>query len=226
MIFCLHFLAILCDSLKSRTAIMKPSAQLFVSAILTSFCTGAGAMPGPGGQRSANAIIGTPSCINDYFSEHNPRTVLIPIGDRGGKWKLVAEPYRLDEKMTFYACLPSEPAPDSRHEGTSAPLFVACGIDMTDKAFIVVEDPRARSHVHVTSTLDETAAEESDWKVSGDRKVILAPGTGRTFAKRLMGHDTLSVQLTLGNEEHMRLKYELTGAPESLDILRKACDWE
>jgi hypothetical protein len=205
---------------------MKPLAQFLVSAILMSFGAGAGAAPDPGGQPSANATIGTPSCINDYFSEQNPRTVLIPIEDRGGKWKLVVKPYRFDEKMTFYACLPSEPAPNGRHGGASASLFVACGIDMIDKAFIVVADPRAQSHVHVTSTLDETAAEESEWEVSGDRKVILAPGTGRTFAKKLMGHNSLSVQLALGNEEQVAFKYELSGAPESLDILRKACDWK
>jgi hypothetical protein len=212
-------------AMKSPRAATGPLARRLVSTILVALLPLAEAAPEQGGQPPASDAGLSPSCIDRLFSERDPRTALIGLEDRAGKWKLATAVSRVDGAMTYYACLPAEPAPDSPPAAASAALFVVCGLDVDDKAFITVPDHRFRGSVAVTTRFGDDQAEECDWEASADRKALLAPGTASGFARKLREHDTLSLQLTLRGQGEARFGYDLRGASDSLDLLARACRW-
>ena len=164
------------------------------------------------------------SCMDEYFTKLELGGLLVPL-DPAGNWELAMEPSTVSDRITFLACLPSSPVAEARPGGVSPSLFLICGIDVADAVVIVVADYRVRSKASVIMRFDDTEPEMRNWKLSPDEKAIIAPETSGEFAKELMMHDLLSVQLTLRNKQVLEFTYDLRGASESLNTLREVCNW-
>jgi hypothetical protein len=205
--------------------IMRPLALILFSAALAPLWPAAGAAPDQAQQPPTDDSTAGRSCIDDLFTAPEPETALIPLSDDTGKWRVVTELSRVDGTMTYYACLPSEPATHGGQRETSASLFIACRWRSIDQAFIVVPGYRFRGHVHVVKTFDDEETEACEWDVSSNGKAIVAPDAGSDLARELVWHDTLSVRVTLHTEEQLNLRYDLRGASEPLGRLGNACRW-
>ena len=166
------------------------------------------------------------SCINEYFTKLEFSSPLVLLDGGQGKWGLAMEPSIIDDKITFYACLPSEPVAKDQPDRESASLFVICGTGVIDVAAIVTVDHGVHDDIHVQTRFDEAQPETTTWKISPDKKAIIAPVTGGEFARKLIMHNELSVQLTLSNQEQVGFTYDIRGASDSLEVLHQACKWD
>ena len=166
------------------------------------------------------------SCIHEYFTKLNFSGPLVPLGGGQGKWGLAMEPSRVDDSITFFACLPSETAAKDRLERDAPSLFVICGIGVIDVAAIVTVDYGVQNDISVLTKFDGAEPEKLTWRVSPDKKAVIAPMTGGEFAKKLMNKSVLFVQLTLSNQELVEFTYDLRGMSDALNTLRQACKWE
>ena len=165
-------------------------------------------------------------CLNEYFTKLNFPGPLVPLGGRQGQWELAMEPSMVDDSITFYACLPSESAAEGELERETPSLFVICGIGVIDVAAIVTVDYGVQNDIPVVTRFDGAEPEKSTWRISPDKKAIIAPVTGGEFSKKLMSKTVLSVQLTLANQELVEFTYDLRGTSAALNTLRQACQWE
>lgn len=166
------------------------------------------------------------SCINEYFTKLNFSGPLVPLGGEQGKWELAMEPSMVDDSVTFFACLPSETAAKDRLERDTPSLFVICGIGVIDVAALVTVDYGVENDIPVLTMFDGAEPEKSTWRITPDKKAVIAPMTGGEFAKKLMNNSMLSVQLNLSNQELVEFTYDLRGTSDALDTLRQACKWE
>jgi hypothetical protein len=167
-----------------------------------------------------------PSCIDEYFTKLKFSGPLVPLDGGQGKWELAMEPSMIDDKITFYACLPSESAAKDQLDRETPSLFVICGIGVIDVAAIVTVDYGVQNDITVLTRFDGAEPEKSTWKISPDKKAIIAPVTGGEFANKLMMEGVLSVQLTLSNQELVEFTYDLQGTSDALNVLRQACKWK
>ena len=167
-----------------------------------------------------------PSCMDEYFTKLEFPGPLVPLSEGQGKWKLAMEPSRTDDRITLYACLPSKPVSKDQPGIQSPSLFVICGIGVTDVAAIVTVDYAIKKKTRVLTRFDGAEPETATWKITGDKKAILAPMTGGEFAKKLMMHDVLSVRLTLRHQKTVEFTYDLLGTSDSLKLLSQACKWD
>jgi len=178
-----------------------------------------------GGTQVVSAQQSSASCMDDYFTKLKFGGTLVPLEEGHGRWELAMEPSTTSDKITFYACLPSEPVSKDHPNIESPSLFVICGIGVIDVAAIVTVDYGVKKNTHVLTRFDDAEPETATWKITRDKKAIIAPMTGGEFAKKLMMHDVLSVQLTLGNQQTVEFTYDLQGSVSSLNLLRQACKW-
>ena len=177
-------------------------------------------------EQSSAGETAASSCINEYFTKLKFPGPLVPLDKRGGGWELAMEPSRIDDKITFYACLPSESAAKDRLERETPSLFVICGIGVIDVAAIVTVDYGVQNDIPVLTKFDGAEPEKSTWRISPDKKAVIAPVSGGEFAKKLMSNSVLSVQLTLSSQELAEFTYDLRGTSDALNTLRQACKWE
>jgi hypothetical protein len=166
------------------------------------------------------------SCINEYFTKLEFPGPLVPLDGSRGRWELALEPSRTDEKVTFYACVPSEPVAKDHSDRETPSLFVICGIGVIDVAAIVAVDYGVQNDRPVVTRFNGAEPETATWRISPDKKALVAPVTGGKFAKKLMMHGELSVQLRLSKQKLVEFTYDLRGATDTLQVLRQACKWE
>ena len=177
-------------------------------------------------EQSASRTPTASSCINEYFTKLNFPGPLVPLGGGQGKWELAMEPSRVDDSITFFACLPTESAAKDGLGRDTPSLFVICGIGVIDVAAIVTVDYGVQNDISVLTKIDESEPDKSTWRISPDKKAIIAPVTGGEFVKKLMNKDVLLTQLTLSDQEFVEFTYDLRGTSEALNILRQACKWQ
>lgn len=204
---------------------MKKYKHLIYSLLFLMFLVEGGAQNALAEQPSTREHAAS-SCINEYYTKLEFPGPLVPLGGGKGKWELAMEPSMIDDKITFYACLPSESAAKDLLDREAPSLFVICGIGVIDVAAIVTVDYGVQNDITVLTRFDGVEPEKSTWKISPDKKAVIAPVTGGEFAKKLMMESVLSVQLTLSNQELVEFTYDLQGTSDALNVLRQACKWE
>jgi ankyrin repeat protein/tetratricopeptide (TPR) repeat protein len=166
------------------------------------------------------------SCMKEYFTKLKFPGPLVPLNEGQGRWEVAMEPSTTSDKITFYACLPSELVSKGQPDREPPSLFVICGIGVIDVAAIVTVDYGVKKNTHVLMKFDRAEPETATWKITRDKKAIIAPMTGGEFAKKLMMHDVLSVQLTLRHQKTVEFTYDLQGSASSLNLLGQACKWD
>jgi len=145
------------------------------------------------------------------------------------EWRITKETSPIDDSTNVFLYITITGNNDIRGwSGEATPsLALRCKEDKT-KAWInagVYLDPDYRTN-DVTMTLrwDKTQAVKTKLSASTDRKAGFFKRQIST-AKKMLGHKLLTVQLTPDNSGEQVTSFDLTGLPDKLPELRKACHW-
>lgn len=178
------------------------------------------------GQPLTIEVAASLSCILDTYGKLGITSVVVPLAEEKGnwgKWEVAAEPSQIDDTLTFIACLSSEPFVMGTLDSGPPSLFVMCATGEFDAAFIVIGDYLGQGAIPVLTRFDGNKTETRSWDISPDGKAVIVPEWSSKFAKKLMMHNELFMQLTMRDQKQVGFKFDLRGASNALTLVSGAC---
>jgi type VI secretion system protein VasI len=164
------------------------------------------------------------SCFDDLSKKlglNKPKTKTT-VGK--GKWRVTESVSKIDDSTTVYVTVDSNETVRGKFGSEHPSLWLRCAENKTE-AFINVGLYLGLNETSVLTRMDKDKAVTKTWSISTDTKAIFVRGSDIRFAKELMQHEKLLVQLTPYNDNPVTFEFDVGGLSEAIKPLRKACHW-
>lgn len=141
-----------------------------------------------------------------------------------GKWIVRSEKSPINDATNVVLYLKSEKEVRSGYNTVSPSLIIRCSEKKTN-AYIIWDLYLGMDSTTMLTRLDKESAVTKSWSISTDYKAVFVSGSDVAFAKELMLHKTLLVQITPYGESPVMTTFEIGGLTDAIKPLREACNW-
>jgi type VI secretion system protein VasI len=162
------------------------------------------------------------SCFDVLANKYGqaPTTVNTTSGSKG-RWQTSTETDPLTDKSVHRARVEAH---EGRGKyGDAISLHVRCKSGKTE-AYVNWSTFLGSDDIAVTSRIDKSPAEKSNWSISTDHKASFMPKPLQTL-KKFSGATTFVVNLTPYGENPVTAIFDISGAEEALKDIKQACSW-
>jgi len=164
------------------------------------------------------------SCFDDLSKKLGLDKPKTRTTARKGKWRVTESVSKIDDSTTVYVTVNSNGTVRGKFGSKQPSLWLRCAENKTE-VFIDVGLYLGLNETSVLTRMDKDKAVTKTWSISTDTKAIFVRGSDIRFAKELMQHEKLLVQLTPYNDNPVTFEFGIGGLSEAIKPLRKACHW-
>jgi type VI secretion system protein VasI len=141
-----------------------------------------------------------------------------------GKWSVRTDQSPIDDSLNVSVSVHSEETVRSGYNIVSPSLFVRCAEKRTN-VFLNWGLYLGLDSTRMLTRFDETPATTNTWSISTDNKAVFVRGSDIAFAKKMMNHDKLLIQISPYGESPVMATFNISGLSEAIKPLREACSW-
>ena len=141
-----------------------------------------------------------------------------------GEWQVSINESPIDDSKNVYLSVFSEKTVRSGYKTVRPSLFIRCS-ENTTNVFLSWDVYLGLDSTRMLTRFDDAKATTSTWLISTDRKSVFVRGSDVAFAKKMMEHEKLLVQVTPYGENPVMATFNIQGLPEAIKPLREACHW-
>ncbi len=146
------------------------------------------------------------------------------IKEAKGKWRVQEGKSLIDDSINVYLTLVADDSVKSGYNTVTPILFVRCAENKTD-VYLAWDLFLGTDETRMLTRFDDEKAEKNTWSISTDHKAAFFRGSDVDFAKTLMKHEKLLVQITPYGENPVMATFEIRGLSDAIKPLRAACHW-
>lgn len=144
-------------------------------------------------------------------------------------WNVTESQSKMDDSKTVVLHVESDEQIRKSFGGSeTADLYIRCQEGKTSLYFVIADRFLAtvEGYGKVDYRLDSEKPRSQEMDVSTDNKALGMWGASAiSFAKKLIGHDSLVVRVTPYNESPVTATFKIAGLDEALKPLRAVCKW-
>lgn len=141
-----------------------------------------------------------------------------------GAWRVVTEKSAIDDSLNVHVSVESDAAVHSGYKNVTPTLHIRCAENKT-QVFINWDLYLGIDQTMMLTRFDDTKANTDEWTISTNNKAVFVRGNNIAFAKKLMNHNKLLVQITPHGENSVMATFNIKGLSEAIKPLREACRW-
>lgn len=142
-----------------------------------------------------------------------------------GKWQVRKSISPIDDSTNVYLYLNSEEPVKSGYKIVRPSLYIRCKENKTD-VYLNWNLYLGLDTTKMLTRFDSEPAYTSTWSISTDTKAVFVRGNNDiSFAKKMMEHSKLLVQITPYGENPVMATFDIKGLKEAINPLREACHW-
>jgi type VI secretion system protein VasI len=143
-----------------------------------------------------------------------------------GAWSASSETSPIDDSQNVFLSLASEDAIHSRFGEPVRPLLYVRCKEKATQLFVVWDVYLGIDEAEVLHRLDNRPARTSAWNISTDHKATFYRGSSIGFARELLKHEKLLLQVTPYGEKPVMASFALAGLENAIVSLQEACGWK
>jgi type VI secretion system protein VasI len=141
-----------------------------------------------------------------------------------GKWHSREEKSRIDDSVNVHLVFFSNEPVKSGYKTVKPTLHVMCVENQTN-VYISWELYLGLEETQMLTRFDKEKAKTTAWSLSTDNKAVFYRGSAVEFAKNIMQHQSLLLQITPYGESPVMATFDVSGLTEAIKPLRQACQW-
>lgn len=142
-----------------------------------------------------------------------------------GRWRVSSNVSMIDDSTNVYVSLPADDTISGQFGAETRPsLWIRCKENQTE-VFVNWDVYLGIDSTRVLERLDDERARTRTWSISTDHKATFYQGSRIDFARNLMAHNKLLLQLTPYGESPVTAIFSLPGLENALVQLRESCGW-
>jgi len=141
-----------------------------------------------------------------------------------GQWIVQSDRSPIDDSVNVFLALRSKEAIKSGYNTVRPTLILRCSENRTE-VYVTWDLYLGLDSTRILERFDSQKARTRSWGVSTDRKASFFRGGHVGFAKKMMEHEKLLLQVTPYGESPVMATFALGGLGEAIKPLREACHW-
>jgi len=148
----------------------------------------------------------------------------ITVSTGKGKWVVRKEQSLIDDSINVTVAVTAEDIVQSGYNKVLPILIVRCAENKTE-VFINWDLYLGMDKTKMLTRFDQEKANTKTWNLSTDNNAVFVKGSYIEFAKKIMKHDKLLLQITPFNQNPVMATFDIRGLSEAIKPLKKACHW-
>jgi len=141
-----------------------------------------------------------------------------------GKWNVYEEKSPIDDSRNVHLFVMSNETVKSGYNTVKPSLHIRCSENKTN-VFLNWGLYLGLEKTKMLTRFDKEKATMSSWSISTNNEAAFVRGNDIEFAKKVMKHQKLLVQVTPFGENSVMTTFNISGLSEAIKPLREACHW-
>lgn len=141
-----------------------------------------------------------------------------------GKWRIREDTSAIDDSVNVYLSLAANETVKSGYNSVIPELHIRCAENKTN-VFVTWGLYLGLDETKMLTRFDKEKATTTTWSISTNNKSVFVRSGDINYAKTLMKHEKLLLQITPYNENPVVATLDIGGLEEAIKPLRGACQW-